>query len=174
MHRAVCQNVLFSSLFAAALLVCAPAGAQTIKPSGTFGTWNVFHSTDKGAKICFMAAKPEKSEGKYTKRGDVYAQVTHRPGEKTKNTFSYMTGYSFKPKSEVTVTVDGRSFTLFTHGETAWAPDQGTDDALAAAIQKGSKMVVKGTSSRGNLTTDSFSLKGSGDAYAAISKECGV
>ena len=42
------------------------------------------------------------------------------------------------------------------------------------AIRKGSKVVVKGTSSRGTLTTDTFSLKGSGNAHDAITKECNM
>jgi hypothetical protein len=35
-------------------------------------------------------------------------------------------------------------------------------------------MTVKGMSKRGTLTTDTFSLKGSGEAYDAVSKECGL
>lgn len=164
--------ILAASLFVA----CSPsmARAQDATVLGTFGDWTAYTYREGDQPVCYMSAKPFKDEGKYAKRGPIFALITHRPGEKTKNTFSYVTGYGYKQGSPVTVSIDGKQFNLFTHGETAWAPDQGTDDSLAAALQKGSQMVVKGTSGRGNLTTDSFSLKGSGDAYAAISKECGV
>ena len=41
-------------------------------------------------------------------------------------------------------------------------------------MKKGNRMVVKGTSSRGTLTTDTFSLKGFTKAYGAIGKACGL
>jgi cysteine synthase len=122
-----------------------------------------------------MAASPDKMEPAGRKRDDILgAMITHTPGENARNTFNYVAGYPYKAASEVKVTVGDQTFTLFTQEDRAWAPDQATDDSIATAIKKGSKMVVKGTSARGTLTTDTFSLKGSGDAYAAISKACGV
>lgn len=164
------------SLSMSALLALTPlqAHAQSAENIGTFGDWSAYKYQQDGKPVCYMSAKPFKDEGKYTKRDPIHALVTHNTVDGTKNTFNYVAGYTYKQGSDVTVTIDGQSFTLFTHGDRAWAPDQSTDDALTSALQKGSKMVVKGTSGRGNLTTDSFSLKGSGDAYAAISKECGV
>lgn len=35
-------------------------------------------------------------------------------------------------------------------------------------------MVVRGTSTRGTRTADTYSLKGTGDAYKAISTACGL
>ncbi|MDX1424550.1 MAG: invasion associated locus B family protein, partial [Kiloniellales bacterium] len=48
------------------------------------------------------------------------------------------------------------------------------DQAIVKAMRAGSSMVVKGTSSRGTVTTDTYSLLGFSKAYAAISKACGV
>jgi hypothetical protein len=39
---------------------------------------------------------------------------------------------------------------------------------------KGSTLVVRGTSSSGVATTDTFSLKGFGAAYQAIGKACNI
>ena len=47
------------------------------------------------------------------------------------------------------------------------------DKALVAALRAGSQMTVKGVSSRGNATTDTYSLKGTSAAHAAIGKACG-
>ena len=169
-----------SSLFCFAILlltVSVAGSAQASEPRllGTFGDWAAYGFTENGNKVCYMASQPKTAVGNYTKRGeDIFALVTHRPAEKTRDVFSYITGYPYKPGSEVTVAVNGRTFKLFTQDDTAWAPDASIDAALSKAIQAGSKMVVKGTSKRGTLTTDTYSLKGSGSAYKAITKECNL
>jgi invasion protein IalB len=151
-----------------------PALAQSPELIGKYGDWKAFKFTENGNQVCYMVSQPTKAEGNYTKRGDIFALVTHRPSEKTKNVFSYVTGYTYKDGSDVTVDVNNNKFTLFTQKDMAWTPDQASDTKLADSIRKGSKMVVKGTSSRGTKTTDTFSLKGSGGAHDAINKACGV
>ncbi|NCC22096.1 MAG: hypothetical protein EOM26_06490 [Alphaproteobacteria bacterium] len=156
-------------------LACAgTAFAADPKPIGTYGEWSAYTFSEGGNKVCYMASQPRKAEGDYTRRGDIYALITHRPAEGTKNVFSYITGYEYKPASDVTIQIGSERFTLFTQGETAWAPDAETDDALAKAIRAGSTMVVTGTSKRGTPTTDSYSLSGSSAAHDAITKECGL
>ncbi len=165
--------------FAVALgaLLCmgsSPARAQDPTLLGTYGAWSAYAFKEGGNKICYMASTPEKAEGNYSKRDEVFALITHRPAEGTTNVFSYITGYPYKPGSDARVKIGGTAFTLFTQDETAWAPDAETDNRLAKAVRAGSKMVVTGTSKRGTLTTDTFSLKGSSSAHDRISKECGV
>lgn len=162
------------TFLAAAALMPASAQASEATQISTHGAWAVYSFMENGNKVCYMAATPQKSEGQYSSRGDIYALITHRPAEGTKNVFSYITGYPYKEGSEVTIEVAGQKFTLFTQDETAWAADADADNRLAEAIRKGSTMTVKGMSKRGTLTTDTFSLKGSGEAYDAVSKECGL
>ena len=150
------------------------AMAGTPRLIGTHGAWSAYVFIENGNKVCYMASQPKKSEGKYSRRDEVFALVTHRPAEGTKNVFSYITGYAYKPGGDATITIDGKRHVLFTQDDTAWAPDAETDNTLADEIRSGSKMVVQGTSSRGTLTKDTFSLAGSGKAHDAISKECGV
>ena len=139
---------------------------------GDYGDWSAYSFLENGKKVCYMVSSPKTDEGKYTRRGDIYTLITHRPSENTRNVFSYIAGYPYKQDSDVTVKVDSKEFQLFTYEETAWAPDSSTDNALTGALRKGSKMVVKGKSKRGTLTTDTYSLKGSGAAHDAISKAC--
>lgn len=150
------------------------ATAQTPTLIGNYGDWAAYSFTENGSKVCYMVGQPKKAEGNYSKRGDVFALLTHRPAEKTTNVFSYITGYTYKKGSDVTINVNNTKFTLFTQKDMAWTQDQETDNKLKDAIRKGSKMIVKGSSSRGTLTTDTFSLKGSGGAHDAINKACGV
>ncbi len=141
---------------------------------GTFGDWAAYSFMENGNKVCYMASQPKTAVGNYTSRGDVFALITHRPAEKTKDVFSYITGYPYKAGSEVSISVNGRTFKLFTQDDTAWAADAGADAALSNAIRGGSKMEVKGTSKRGTLTTDTYGLSGSSKAYQTISEECGM
>lgn len=138
----------------------------------THGKWTVFRVKETGAKVCYMASEPAKDEGDYTRRGPIHALVTNRPAEGTRNVFSYIAGYPYKPGSDATVKIGNSSFTLFTQDDTAWAPDAATDEKLIEAIRKGATMVVRGVSSRGTATVDTFDLKGSGAAHDAMTKEC--
>ena len=154
----------------------AMSSVQASEPEllGQHGDWTAYKFMENNGKVCYMVSQPKQEEGNYKRRGDIYALVTHRPSENTMDVFSYVAGYSYQNGSSVTVSFGGRSFKLFTQGETAWAEDAATDKKIAAAIRSGSNMIVKGTSSRGTPTKDTFSLKGSGAAYKAISKECGA
>ena len=170
------KRLVFSGFILAAILAAAPLAAQASEPTliGNYGSWAAYSFTEDGSKVCYMASQPKKAEGNYTRRGEIFALITHRPAENTKNVFSYITGYEYKPASDATVKIDGKRFSLFTQDETAWAPDAARDNKLALSVRAGSNMVVTGTSKRGTLTTDTFSLKGSSAAHDAISKECGV
>ena len=162
----------FTAIFA--LAFSGQAHAQTPQLIGNYGDWAAYSFTENGNKVCYMVSQPKKAEGNYTQRGDIFALVTHRPGENTKNVFSYITGYTYKEGGDVTVTVNNNKYTLFTEKDMAWTPDQDSDNRLANDIRQGANIIVKGTSSRGTQTTDTFSLKGSGDAHDAISRACGV
>lgn len=164
------------SVIAMAVMVVLTGSAWAAAPRalGTFNTWEAWELEDEGGKVCYMLSAPTKDSGAYKSRGDIYALVTHRPAEGTKNVFSYIAGYEYQAKSEASLKIGDKTFGLFTQGETAWAPDANTDNAITEAIRKGSNMVMSGTSSRGTATTDMFSLKGSGDAHEAINKACGI
>lgn len=161
-------------LFGLFIFIALPLPAQAGEPRllEARGNWSAYIFTEDGNKVCYMASKPTKAEGKYTSRGEPFALVTHRPSEGTRNVFSYITGYTYKAGSDAIVSIDGERFVLFTQDGTAWAPDADTDERLANAIRKGSKMIVTGVSSRGTETKDTFSLSGSGGAHDRITKEC--
>ncbi|MGE4218983.1 MAG: invasion associated locus B family protein [Alphaproteobacteria bacterium] len=165
-----------SILLAAALTLAAPAAfAQEGKVLGKFEDW-VAQTFKEGSNTgCSMWTQPTKSEGKYTTRGPVYAYVTHRPWDKKVNEVSINIGYPFKPDSKAELRIDSnKPLTLFTDGESAWNKLPADDAALIKAMRNGGSMLVKGTSGRGTVTTDTFSLKGFAAALDAISKACKV
>ncbi|MBL6933575.1 MAG: invasion associated locus B family protein [Rhodospirillales bacterium] len=138
------------------------------------GDWSAFAVKLEGKPVCYMGSEPTKSEGKYTQRGDVVFLVTHRPADKAIGVINFQTGYTFKEGSDATLIIGDKSFALFTDEGDGWARDAKTDEAIIQAMIKGSQMVVKGVSSRGTQTTDTFSLKGFTAAYKAASKACKV
>jgi hypothetical protein len=161
-------------LVGAAILIFGGAAAAEPKAIGRFGDWTAFVDNVDGKKICFIGASPKKAEGNYTARGQTYLLVTHRPAEKVVGEVSIAAGYTFKPNSEATADIDGKAFTLFTQGENAWARNAQADRDLVRAMRAGKQMVIKGTSSRGTATTDTYSLSGVSAALEAINKACGV
>jgi invasion protein IalB len=168
---------------AVGMLAVAPSYAAS-KPEhlNTFSEWSAFVDGSGTDRECYIISLPKKEEGKYTRRDDTYTVVTHRPGDNTTGQVSVEAGYTYKEGSEVDVDIDGKTFKLFTTyrvgsdtrvGSNAWAYVGGDAD-LVTAMKAGSKMIVKGTSRRGTLTTDTYSLSGFTAAYNAISKACGI
>lgn len=167
------KPVVFTALGLFLVSSIAPAFASEPKLLARFGDWEAHAFEENGSKVCFMASQPQKKQGNYSRRGEPFALVTHRPADNTRDVFSYITGYTYKAGSTVTVTIDDQEFKLVTQDETAWGPDADTDKKLSRAIRDGSKMVIKGVSSRGTNTTDTLSLSGTSKAYERMSQECG-
>jgi hypothetical protein len=139
---------------------------------GKFNDWRAYTYDDPGGKICYVVSEPKEAKGKYTSRGDVYFLVTHRPKGDVFEEVSMIAGYTYKQGSEPLVTVNRRKFKFYTEGDAAWV-FQKDESALVKEMKAGATMLVQGTSSRGTLTTDTYSLSGVTAALRAIDKECG-
>ncbi len=157
-----------------AFLLAAPAAqaADDAKTLGTFGKWTAFSSGAGGKMMCYVALPPAKSEGTYKNRGDVMLTVTHRPGDKAFDVVSLVAGYQYLGDSDVAVTVGTKKFALFTSADRGWARDAATDKQIVEAMLKAANLTAKGTSSKNNVTTDTFALGGFTAAYRAISDAC--
>ena len=150
---------------------CAQANAaQTI---GEYNDWSALFDREGKNIVCYMASSPQKSEGKYTQRGNVYMVITHRPADKTYDVVNFVAGYTYKNSAPVTVKIGKDTITdLFVDGDKAWAMNAAADKKLVDAMKKGERLIIEGTSSKGTLTKDSYSLKGFTAAYRAISSKC--
>ena len=150
----------------------AAAMAQSVERLGDFKDWSAFRFSEGGNKACYIASQPTKAQGNYTRRGEIYALVTHRPAENRRDEISIIIGYTFKKDSFVDVAIGGQAFKLFTKDDGAWTANSDEDKKLVAAMKAGNRMQVKGTSTRGTLTTDTYSLSGFTAAYNMISESC--
>ncbi len=153
----------------------AAQAQDTTERIDDFGQWSAYKTLENGNPVCFMASEPTEAKGKYAKRGDIFALVSHRPAEDRRDEISFMAGYPYKPGSVVEVKIGTNRFQLGNlENDGAWTADPEQDKAIVRAMIKGSTMTVKGTSARGTLTTDTYSLNGFTKAYQAISKGCGL
>lgn len=141
---------------------------------GKYGDWSAYTYKENGKNVCYMASTPKRDEGKYTQRGDIYAVVTHRPGEKSFDVVNFVAGYTYKKGSKVEIKIGKETFNnIFTDADKAWTLTEKDDKALVAAMKRGERMIVKGVSSRGTQTKDTYSLSGFTRAYKVISAKCG-
>ncbi len=171
-------RVFSGSLLAVAVLAgpvsAIPALAQESKLISRYGDWEAFQEKDGGKTVCYIGSAPKKSRGKYKKRGETYMLITHRPAEKKLDVVSIKAGYTYQQESEVDVIIGPKTFRLFTDAGHAFAYDAKGDKMLVKAMVRGARMVIRGTSSRGTPTTDTYSLTGFTAAYKAIGKACKV
>ncbi len=142
------------------------------KSLGIFKVWSAMSFAEDDKTVCMIWSQPEKTEGKYKKRGEIFVFVTHRPSDGEMNKVSFETGYTFKGSSEVRVTIDGKAYTLYTDGSTAWSYNSKDDSRMVKAMRAGRTMMMEGTSSRGTKTRDTYSLGGFTAAHNAINKAC--
>jgi hypothetical protein len=152
----------------------AASVAQADDFVGTFGDWHVQTYDEGGGKACLMWGQPTKSQGNYTRRGDVYTYVTQRPSKKRLNEVSISIGYPFKKESALSASVGKSNFSMFTDGDTAWNANRKDDARMVKAMRAGATMTASGVSRRGTKTRDVFSLKGFTKAYAEMNKACGI
>ncbi|MBO4521271.1 MAG: hypothetical protein J5787_08715 [Alphaproteobacteria bacterium] len=164
--------LLFLALFS------VPCNAQNLIDSkkvehiGVFDDWNAYIFNDKKDKVCFVSSMPMKSTGEYTRRGDVFLIISHRPNEKLYDVLTVIAGYTYMPRSEVQFRVGNVKANLFTNEDTAWAKNLKTDEEIARAMNKAVRVTVRGLTIEGVETYDVFSAKGFNNAMEAINRLC--
>ena len=164
--------LLFLMLFSVPCAAQNLIDAKKVQHIGVFDDWNAYIFNDKKDKVCFVSSMPLKSTGEYTRRGDVFLMVSHRPNEKLFDVLTLVAGYTYMPRSEVQFRVGNVKANLFTSEDTAWAKNLKTDDEIAKAMNKAVRVTAKGLTIEGVETYDVFSTKGFNNAMEAINRLC--
>ena len=141
---------------------------------GQFGSWGAYVAAPGGKKVCFAMAKPStmKTNPANRPRDPAYAFVSTRPNERVVNEVSIMIGYPLKPGSEGALEVAGNRYAMYTQGDGLWIKNAAEEDKLVEALRKGADVTIKGVSSRGTETTDTYSLKGLAQALDRLAQDC--
>ena len=129
-----------------------------------------------------MWTQPKKAEGKYTRRGEIFALVSHRPAGRQFGIVSFEMGYPFAPGEALSVSIDGGRAIRIPADDSGSAEDESimwhkspeVNATLVKAMRSGLRMVATGRSKRGTKTVDTYSLRGFSAAYRAISRACGA
>ena len=153
MKKNIILTILFSLLISFAL--------QAIES----GTWT-FTVEDN---YCYIGSAPVKEEGDYTIRDITYILV-YRINKNPEKIVQITAGYPYDENKPVIVKIDQTSFEFFAKDDGAWTKDK--DKEVILAMKKGINMIIKGYSSRGTLTTDTYTLKGFTSALNKLSKNC--
>ena len=159
---------LVSSLVLAAS--AAPALAQQATKIGQHNAWGTYSYQASGGKVCYVLTVPTDKQPPTLDHGDMFFFVSQRPGQQVSYEPQFIAGYTFQEGSKATVTIDKKSFSMFTKGKSAWVENAAEEPVLIAAMKTGTDMKVTAKSGRGNPTSYVFSLKGISAALTSIAK----
>jgi hypothetical protein len=173
-------RIAVAALLGIAGLAFVPgAGAATDAPTllGVSSAWSAFTSGSGAAKICYAVSKPTATSPK-AKRDPIYFVITDWPGRRTKSEPEVVPGYLYKDGSTVSAAVGSDKFEFFTQNDggagAAWVRQRADEVKLIEAMKRGQSLIVTGTSKRGKVTKDTYSLAGLQDALDKIHASCGM
>lgn len=179
------QRFALAAALAVCMLAAGPSFTATAAPQanaptllGTFKNWTAYTTGTGDAKICYALSQPKSSAPKNVSRDPMFFLVSDWPARKVKGEAEVVAGYPYKDGSKVDTDVGSDKFAFFTQNDgtdgNAWVEDLSREPNLVAAMRRGSQMTVTGTSSRGTLTKDTYSLSGISAALDKIHSACGM
>ncbi len=173
----ILRILLSAVLYAATVAGALAQGAAKPTLVGTFNDWTMWsyngsYNGNGQGKICYIYSEPDEMQPPRLDHGRVSFSVTTSPTQGVNNEANFVAGYTLQEQSSVTVEIDGKRFTMFTQGDSAWLLDKAEEPQLLSAMKAGRSMVVKAKSRRGNETTYSYSLSGVTAASEKMSDEC--
>jgi hypothetical protein len=174
------MNTRFPCLLTLALLLALPAAAESKKPApahpaaaaaagpksiGKFDDWTAATHSESGQTVCYAFTRVQSSAPTLPARGAVILTVTERASGR--DAVAIEAGFTYAANATVTVQVDQTGLEFYTAGRNAFARD---GKAAVTAFGRGSRAIARSPTPK--EVTDTFSLKGFAQAYAAIVKAC--
>jgi len=142
----------------------------------SFRDWHVYQTGTGANRLCYALSQPKDMTPKNVTRGSVFFLISTWPGRKVRNEPSVVPGYQYKDGAKTEVQIGTDKFTFFTKNDGgaggAWMENVANEKKLVAAMKRGSSMIVTGTSARGTLTTDDYSLAGFSAALDKLGTAC--
>ena len=164
------------------LLAGLGAGSTTAaaqdKPAlvGSFRDWHVYAMGAGANRLCYALSEPKQKTPPGVRRGAPFFLISTWPGRKIVNEPSIVSDYTYKAgaKAEAQIGSDKFEFFTKTDGDNngGWMEDPADERKLIDAMKAGANMIVSGTSARGTLTKDTYSLVGLTAAIEKVAEEC--
>ncbi|WP_158516155.1 hypothetical protein [Bosea vaviloviae] len=188
---AASRLLIVASLFAASV-IAVPASAQPkpkpqAKPAPvasasagqaqamlleTAGKWQAFSSQQGRSKVCYALSKAEARLPANLKDIEGLLFVSSRPTEGVRNEISFVLNFDLKEDVEHQAIIGSERFALVAKGQNMWLKNPAEEPRMLDALRKGSGLEVKGTSKRGNPTSDKYSLAGMNQAVKRAEDAC--
>lgn len=162
----------------AALLCCATLPAQAQRAAGnkqqaaasagqgqallleSAGKWQAFSSQQGRSKICYALSKAESRSPANLRDVEGLLFISSRPTEGVRNEISLVMNFDLKEDVEHQAIIGSDRFALVAKGQNVWLKNPAEEGRMLDALRKGSGLEIKGTSKRGNPTSDKYSLAG--------------
>jgi hypothetical protein len=138
---------------------------------GIYGDWGVYFAKGDKSKTCYALATPKDRTPSGLNRDPAYIFISSRPGENVREEISVIMGFPLK-EDGAHAEVSGTSFALLAKGANAWIKNTAEEAHFVETLKKSSKLIVKAASTKGNVTTDSYSLVGLSQALEKLENEC--
>jgi invasion protein IalB len=161
----------------------APKSEKSVNPAGNsdaagspsqlgiYGDWGAYLAKGEKSKTCYVLATPKDRAPAGLHRDPAYIFVSNRPEENVRQELSVIMGFPLK-EDGAHAEVSGSKFSLIAKGSNAWIKNTAEEAHFIEALKKSAKLIVKAASTKGRVTTDSYSLAGLSQALERIDKEC--
>ena len=163
---------------AAAVLAPSLGFAVQVTAFGTFKAWSTYETGAGDGRVCYALAKPTSTDPAKIKRDPAFVLINDWPARRAKAEPEIVPGFQYKDGSSVTVQLGSETVTFFTKNDGgtggAWVEAQADEERLVNAMRTAPEMVVTGTSKRGTVVRDTYSLAGFGDALDKAQAACGA
>jgi invasion protein IalB len=166
-------HAAFALVFVA--LLCASAQAEPAA-IGSFKDWSVYSSGGGKDRVCYALAQPKSSDPRNAKRDPIFFLISTWPKRNVFNEPSVVPGYPYKESAKANVQIGSDKFEFFTKNDGtdggAWMESAADEKRLIDSMQRGQTMIITGTSARGTLTRDQYSLAGIKAALDKVKATC--
>jgi hypothetical protein len=164
------------AVLALVALTAAPARAATPTLAGSFSDWFVYNTGTGKDRVCYALSQPKDAQPSTARRDPIFFLISTWPGRSVENEPSVVPGYAYKEGAKVQVRVGSDKFDFFTQNAGsdggAWMENGADEKRLITAMRAGTNMIVTGTSKRGTMTTDTYSLAGIAAALDKLTQVC--
>jgi len=137
-----------------------------------YGDWGAFLAQSGKEKTCYALASPKDRNPAGLQRDPAYVFISNRPAENVRNEISIIMGFPMKDGAAARAEIGSTGFDLVAKGPNAWVKNPAEEAQFIDMMKKSAKLVVKASSIKGNMTTDTYSLAGFSQALERVLKEC--
>ena len=138
----------------------------------TFNDWGVYVTQGGKERTCYALSRPKDRQPASLKRDPAYIFISTRPAENVRNEISLILGFPMKEGGDASAEIGDSSFDLVGKGPSAWVKNPAEEGQFIDALRKGSRLILKAPSIKGNVTTDTYSLSGLSPALERVAKDC--